>query len=118
MSSTVLAAQVRARLWLRTVVDRVRESEFGQGAAEYAGIVVVALAIVAVIAGVLTPRGPRLHVTLPAPPPYEQTVDIEAPRCPRRQLMRDHDGPVLGDGRRRRGGHQTQEQGAAQEQRR
>ena len=53
MSSTVLAAQVRARLWLRTVVDRVRESEFGQGAAEYAGIVVVALAIVAVIAGVL-----------------------------------------------------------------
>ena len=53
MSSTVLAAQVRARLWLRTVVDRVRESEFGQGAAEYAGIVVVALASVAVIAGVL-----------------------------------------------------------------
>ena len=53
MSSTVLAAQVRARLWLRTVVDRVRESEFGQGAAEYAGIVVVALGIVAVIAAAL-----------------------------------------------------------------
>lgn len=49
MSSTVLAAQVRARMWF----DRIRESELGQGAAEYAGIVVVALGIVAVIAGVL-----------------------------------------------------------------
>lgn len=42
MSSTVLAAQVRARMWF----DRIRESELGQGAAEYAGIVVVALGIV------------------------------------------------------------------------
>ena len=43
MSSTVLAAQVRARMWF----DRIRESELGQGAAEYAGIVVVALGVVA-----------------------------------------------------------------------
>ena len=49
MSSTILSAQVRARLWF----DRIRESEFGQGAAEYAGIVVVALGIVAVIAAAL-----------------------------------------------------------------
>jgi len=33
--------------------DRIRESELGQGAAEYAGIVVVALGIVAVIAAAL-----------------------------------------------------------------
>jgi hypothetical protein len=45
MSSTILSAQVRARLWF----DRIRESEFGQGAAEYAGIVVVALGVVAAV---------------------------------------------------------------------
>jgi len=36
---------------------------------------------------------------------YDPASAFEAPRCPRRQLMRDHGGPVLDDGRRRRGGH-------------
>lgn len=46
MSNTILAAQVRTSMWLRQAVDRVRSSELGQGSAEYAGVIVVAVLIV------------------------------------------------------------------------
>ncbi|CED90380.1 hypothetical protein [Actinomyces succiniciruminis] len=49
MSNSVLAAQVRARMWLDDVKRRVAESEVGQGAAEYAGVIVVAVILVTAI---------------------------------------------------------------------
>lgn len=53
MSNSVLAAQVRARMWLDGVKRRVAESEVGQGAAEYAGVIVVAaILVLALVAGV------------------------------------------------------------------
>lgn len=50
MSNTVLAAQVRVQTWLHNTIDRFHREE-GQGAAEYAGMIVVALAVAAAVAG-------------------------------------------------------------------
>lgn len=49
MSNTVLAAQLRVHAWLHNSIDRLRREE-GQGAAEYAGMIVVALAVAAAVA--------------------------------------------------------------------
>ncbi|WP_103061652.1 hypothetical protein [Actinomyces qiguomingii] len=49
MSNSVLAAQVRARTWMDSVKNHLAESEAGQGAAEYAGVIVIAAIIVGVI---------------------------------------------------------------------
>ncbi|MBE6482327.1 MAG: hypothetical protein E7Z94_08165 [Actinomyces ruminicola] len=49
MSNSVLAAQVRARTWMDSIKSRLTESEIGQGAAEYAGVIVIAAIIVGVI---------------------------------------------------------------------
>ncbi|MDO4901220.1 hypothetical protein [Actinomyces sp.] len=50
MSNSVLAAQVRARLWLDDLKTRVSDSEAGQGAAEYAGVIVIAAILIVAIA--------------------------------------------------------------------
>lgn len=49
MSNSVLAAQVRARTWLDSVKSRIAESEAGQGAAEYAGVIVIAALLIGAI---------------------------------------------------------------------
>lgn len=54
MGSKILAVQVRTNVWLRYMVDRVRESELGQGAAEYAGIIIAVLGVVAAVTAALT----------------------------------------------------------------
>lgn len=51
MSNSVLAAQVRARMWLDDVKSRATED--GQGAAEYAGVIVIAALIVGAIAAAI-----------------------------------------------------------------
>ncbi|WP_103062452.1 hypothetical protein [Actinomyces qiguomingii] len=50
MSNSVLAAQVRARLWIEDLKTRVSESEPGQGAAEYAGVIVIAAIVILAVA--------------------------------------------------------------------
>ena len=52
MSNTVLSAQVRVHTWLHNTIDRLR-SEEGQGAAEYAGMIVVAMLVAAAVVGAL-----------------------------------------------------------------
>ena len=54
MSNSILSAQARVHVWFDDVKQRIRQSEFGQGAVEYAGIIFVALAVVGVISGVLS----------------------------------------------------------------
>ena len=46
MSNSILSAQVRAVTWTNSLVERVRSSEKGQGATEYAGVVIVSIIIV------------------------------------------------------------------------
>lgn len=50
MSNSILAAQVRARIWMTDIVDYLR-SEKGQGATEYAGAIVVAVVVVVALIG-------------------------------------------------------------------
>lgn len=47
MSEKILQAQVA----LACAIDRIRNSERGQGSAEYAGVIVVAVILVGLIAG-------------------------------------------------------------------
>lgn len=51
MSNSILAAQVRARVWMMEIADRLRSSEKGQGATEYAGAIVVAVVVVMALIG-------------------------------------------------------------------
>ena len=51
MSNSILAAQVRARVWMMDIADRLRSSEKGQGATEYAGAIVVAVVVVVALIG-------------------------------------------------------------------
>lgn len=49
MSNAVLATQIRVKMWTQSAGERLKESELGQGSAEYAGVIVVALALVGVL---------------------------------------------------------------------
>ena len=51
MSNSILAAQVRARVWMMEIADRLRSSEKGQGATEYAGATVIAVVVVVALIG-------------------------------------------------------------------
>ncbi|SDN29758.1 hypothetical protein SAMN05216355_101627 [Actinomyces ruminicola] len=47
MSNSVLAAQVRARMWLDDIKNRATED--GQGAVEYAGLIVIVALVVGLV---------------------------------------------------------------------
>lgn len=54
MSNSILSAQARAHVWLDDVKQRIRRSELGQGAVEYAGVILVALIVVGLVSGALS----------------------------------------------------------------
>ena len=54
MSNSILSTQARVHLWLDDVKQRIRRSELGLGAVEYAGIILVALVVVGLVAGALS----------------------------------------------------------------
>ncbi len=56
MSDRILAAKVA----LAYYVDRIRNSELGQGSAEYAGIIVVAVALIVALLGFTSEIGQQI----------------------------------------------------------
>ncbi|SDN10203.1 hypothetical protein [Actinomyces ruminicola] len=63
MSNSVLAAQVRARTWMDSLKNRLSESEVGQGAVEYAGLIVIVALVIGLIYAAIDGAGLGDHLT-------------------------------------------------------